>query len=134
MVKKATKIPKRRFVVEDYKYRLRLLREVYTGDSQPEFAKLIDIPFKRWNMYERGYPIARETAFRLIEKLEGVSVEWLWFGMEGNMSQDLLRRIDQIRNLHQEQRTISLTVESARAKLAKLDEVRAKIRKAVPTH
>jgi transcriptional regulator with XRE-family HTH domain len=83
-----------RFNLEDYKKRLKLLREIYAGDNQQEFAERIGIPFKRWNNYERGYPIPRETAFILMEEL-GVSVEWLWYGMTGNLTKSFTLKLEE---------------------------------------
>lgn len=81
------------FDIGEYQHRLRMLREIISGENQQEFAERLGIPFKRWNNYERGYPIPRETAFILMEKFRGISVEWLWFGMEGNLSDFYRRRI-----------------------------------------
>ena len=83
-----------RFNLEDYKKRLKLLRQIYAGDNQQEFAERIGIPFKRWNNYERGYPVPRETAFVLMEEL-GVSVEWLWYGMTGNLTKSFSLKLEE---------------------------------------
>jgi transcriptional regulator with XRE-family HTH domain len=117
----------RDFIVEDYKHRLALLREIISGENQADFAARVGIPFKRWNSYERGYPIPRETAFLLLQKFEGVSVEWLWFGMEGNLSKDFLRRIVEVEKLHRQRDEAARVIEQAQAAL---NEVDAKIRKA----
>jgi transcriptional regulator with XRE-family HTH domain len=82
------------FDVAAYKNRLRLLREIISGENQVEFAERLGVPFKRWSNYERGYPVPRETAFLLIKKFPGMSVEWLWFGMPGNLSDYYKKRID----------------------------------------
>lgn len=78
---------------EAYRRRLRLLRQIYSGENQIEFAKRLDIPFKRWSNYERGYPVPRETAWILMEKCDGVSVEWLWFGITGNLSSEFKQKL-----------------------------------------
>jgi transcriptional regulator with XRE-family HTH domain len=69
-----------------YQRRLKLLREIVSGENQQEFAERLGIPFKRWNNYERGYPVPRETAFLLMQRFPGISIEWLWFDMKGNLS------------------------------------------------
>lgn len=81
------------FNVVDYKHRLRLLREIISGENQQEFAERLGIDMKRWNNYERGYPVPREVAFLLMEKFPGISIEWVWFGMKGNMSKHYMDRI-----------------------------------------
>lgn len=82
------------FNVDEYKRRLRLLREIIAGSNQTEFAERLGIDFKRWSNYERGYPVPRETAFLLMEKFPGISVEWLWFGWTGNLSAFYRDKID----------------------------------------
>jgi transcriptional regulator with XRE-family HTH domain len=77
---------------EAYRGRLRQLRAVY-GESQTEFAERLGIPFKRWNQYERGYPVSRQVAFILCKELPGFSIEWLWFGHEGGLGDNLKSRI-----------------------------------------
>ena len=49
---------------EAYLFRVRLLR-LFFEENQVQFAKRLGIPFKRWNHYERGMTISRETAFKL---------------------------------------------------------------------
>lgn len=81
------------FDVEAYRLRLKLFRELVSGENQAEFAKRLNIPFKRWNNYERGYPVPRETAFLILERFPGMSVEWIWFGYTGNLSKEYYDRI-----------------------------------------
>ncbi len=74
------------FDVEAYRRRLRIMREIISGDNQTDFAKRLDVDFKRWSNYERGYPIPREVAFILREKFPGMSIEWIWFGSMDSLS------------------------------------------------
>jgi transcriptional regulator with XRE-family HTH domain len=90
------------FDVEAYRKRLRLFRELVSGENQADFAKRLGIPFKRWNNYERGYPVPRETAFLILEKFHGMSVEWIWFGYTGNLSKEFYDRIALAEQLDQQ--------------------------------
>jgi transcriptional regulator with XRE-family HTH domain len=65
--------------IEGYCRRIRMLRRL-RGMNQTQFAAFIGVPYKKWHHYERGYPVSRETAFVLHEKIEGFSTDWLWFG------------------------------------------------------
>jgi transcriptional regulator with XRE-family HTH domain len=65
--------------VAGYCKRIRLLRRLH-GMNQTQFAAFLEIPYKKWHHYERGYPVSRETAFVLHKKVEGFSTDWLWFG------------------------------------------------------
>lgn len=83
----------RGFVLEDYQRRLRILRRIISGENQQDFSDRLGIDMKRWNNYERGYPVPRETAFLLMDKFPGISVEWIWFGMTGNLSSHYVKLI-----------------------------------------
>jgi len=87
MVRKIDGFDKSRgFDVEAYRRRLRIMREIISGDNQTDFAKRLGIDFKRWSNYERGYPIPREVAFILHDKFPGMSIEWIWFGSPTSLS------------------------------------------------
>jgi DNA-binding XRE family transcriptional regulator len=90
------------FDVKAYQERLRLLREIVSGENQMDFAKRLGVPFKRWSNYERGYPVPRETAFLLCQKFPGLSVEWIWWGWTGNLSKNYADRIALAEKAHLE--------------------------------
>jgi hypothetical protein len=81
------------FDVEGYRRRLRIMREIISGDNQTAFAKRLGLDFKRWSNYERGYPIPREVAFMLHDKFPGMSIEWIWFGSTASLAADYLHKI-----------------------------------------
>lgn len=78
--------------IADYKDRVVLVRIAECGESQQEFADKIGIDMKRWNNYERGFPLPRDVAFLLWEKLD-LSIEWLWFGSERSLTADWKRKL-----------------------------------------
>ena len=90
------KVTSKNFVLEDYQRRLRILRQIISDENQQDFADRLGIDMKRWNNYERGYPVPREIAFLLMDTFPGISVEWIWFGMTGNLSQHYAKRIAEI--------------------------------------
>jgi hypothetical protein len=79
--------------IDEYVARIKLLREITSGDSQNHFADKIGIDMKRWNNFERGYPLPRDVAFLLVDKLPGMSVDWIWFGWTGNLSPEWKRKL-----------------------------------------
>lgn len=93
MVKKVEGLEAYGFDIKKYQQRLKLMRQIVSGENQQDFAARIGVDQKRWNNYEQGYPIPRHVAMMLISKLDGMSVEWLWFGKEGNLSADYRDRI-----------------------------------------
>lgn len=86
-----------RFNVKAYQKRLRQFREIECkGGSQQDFADKLGIPMKRWNNYERGYPLSRETAWKIRGVFPHVSTEWLWWGMTGNNSPEFNDKLAQL--------------------------------------
>src|SRR5882672_9280313 len=81
------------FDVEAYRRRLRVLREIVSGDNQSEWARRLGIDFKRWSNYERGYPVPREVVFLLHRKFPGMSIEWIWFWLTTSLSAHYKERI-----------------------------------------
>jgi hypothetical protein len=117
----------RGFNAKSYKRRLKLFRIAVAGDGseyQIDFAKKLGIDFKRWNNYERGYPVPREVAFLLRNKF-AMSVEYLWFGDEGNLSDTWKERLGAAEMTLREREEAETTF--ARAK-AKLDSVKQRSR------
>ena len=114
------------FDVVAYKQRLRLLREITSGANQTEFAARLGVAFKRWANYERGYPVPRETAFLIMEKFPGISVEWVWFGMMGNLSSYYREKIEAALKLDTEKARDIEALKKAKAKLEDTAERRKK--------
>jgi hypothetical protein len=114
------------FDTEAYLGRLRLMREICSGENQADFAKRLGIPAKRWSNYERGYPVPRETAFLIIQKFPGMSVEWLWFGMMGNLAPFYRDKIAAAEQILREQSAALRAAEKVEAKLRELDARRKK--------
>lgn len=83
------------FKVEEYRRRLVILRRLY-DETQVQFAARLEIPFKRWNHYERGYPLPRETAMLLHERCPGITADWIWYGLEEHLPTGLRKRIKEI--------------------------------------
>lgn len=112
--------------VKAYKRRLRILREIVSGGGQQEFADKLGIPMKRWNNYERGYPLSRETAFLLREKCPGVSIEWLWFGMTGNLSKSFEEKIKAAEKFERERELARTSLKKAKDRVKLIDQERRK--------
>jgi hypothetical protein len=107
--------------VESYKHRLRLLRVIVAAGSQQDIADALSIDMKRWNNYERGYPLPRETAFLIMEKFPGMSAQWLWFGWEGDLSPQFKKKIREAETNTREREQALLELEQAKKKLASLN-------------
>lgn len=114
------------FDVEAYRRRIRILREIVSGDNQIEFVKRLGIDYKRWSNYERGYPIPREVAFLLRKKFPGMSIEWIWFGTKDSLSAHYRERIELAEKLDVERNRTVAELEKIRLKLDSQSEKRRK--------
>lgn len=65
--------------------RLKLLRQVVSGENQTAFASRLGIEVKRWNNFERASPLSKEVAFLIVRKFPDVTLDWLWLGNEGGL-------------------------------------------------
>lgn len=77
--------------------RLRDLREKvhgFTGrGGQKRFAEELGIDPKRWNNFERGFPLSKEVEDRLVAITPGLSINWLRTGEDDRMPLDLARKL-----------------------------------------
>lgn len=119
----------RHFRERDYLHRLRLMREIL-GLNQIEFAEQLGVPHKRWTNYERGYPIPRQVAWILWDRY-GVSVEWLWYGATGNLTNGFIERLKVAEVTDRERLAAERQMDRAKARLK---EVKDKQRKALNKH
>jgi transcriptional regulator with XRE-family HTH domain len=114
------------FDVEGYKKRLQLLRMMY-GETQREFASRLGIPFKRWNEYERGYPLPRDTAFLIRLKIARGVTDWIWFGDEERLAATFVERL---RLVEREQHRLGQAkVERLRDRRKRADKAARKVSK-----
>lgn len=114
------------FDVEAYKKRLRIMREILSGDNQTDFAKRLGIDFKRWSNYERGYPVPREVAFLLRKEFPGMSIEWIWWGSYEALSPAYKEKILLAEKLDNERDQQMAEMEKIRQKLNASAEKRKK--------
>ncbi|WP_445215495.1 helix-turn-helix domain-containing protein [Bradyrhizobium sp. Pa8] len=94
------------FDTEAYVKRLRMLRQIVSGENQQDFAARLGVDAKRWNNYEQGYPVPRHVAMMIMKQFDGMSIEWLWFGKIGNLSTFYLEQIRAIEALERQQNKV----------------------------
>jgi hypothetical protein len=76
--------------------RLHILRHYVSGGdhgSKARFAAQIGIEYKRWNNFERGYPIPRDMAIHLVKAIHGLTLDWIYLGREDGLSIALQREL-----------------------------------------
>lgn len=57
--------------------RLKLVRKAVAG-TQTAFCKRIGIEIPRWNNFERGYPLSKNIGILLVQKIPGLTLDWLF--------------------------------------------------------
>lgn len=62
-------------------------------DSQQAFADWLGVSLSRWNNVERGYPVSRSLGDMLVEKIPGMSKDWIDHARTDALSVGLARRL-----------------------------------------
>ena len=78
--------------------RLRILRHLVSGGghgSRAQFAARIGIEYKRWNNFERGFPLPRGMAIHLVRAIDGLTLDWIYLGRQDGMSMRLQRELEE---------------------------------------
>ena len=76
--------------------RLRILRHHVTGSdfgAQARFASQIGIEYRSWNNYEAGYNLSRDKAMLLVQRIHGLTLDWIYLGREDGLSTKLQRAL-----------------------------------------
>ncbi len=76
--------------------RLKRLRKAFGFETATAFAAFLEIGYVRYNAFERGSPLSREVAFRLVRKISGLSLDWLYFGKTEALPLELARRLGEL--------------------------------------
>ena len=92
---KGTK-PERYEEVPGQAERLKRLRKAHGFETSTAFAAFLDIGYVRYNAFENGAPLSRDVVFRLVKKISGLSVDWLYFGKTEALPLELARRLGEL--------------------------------------
>lgn len=74
--------------------RLRALREVLGFENAAAFAAYLGISAPRLSNVENGLPLSKEIAFRIVERVPGITTDWLWFGNVGGLTVERWRQLE----------------------------------------
>jgi len=73
--------------------RLRRLRDAYGYKTASSFAVFVQIPVTTYNEFENGAPLSRQAAFKIVQRLPGVTLDWLYFAKPEGLPLDVARRL-----------------------------------------
>lgn len=74
--------------------RLALLRRALGYETQSLFATKLGFGVSQWNNFERGMPLPFPAANKLMAKINGLSLDWIYYGRDGGLSVKLLNQIE----------------------------------------
>ena len=73
--------------------RLKRLRVSHGYPTATAFAAFLDIGVTRYSAFENGSPISRDVVFRLVQKIPGLTSDWLYFDKADGLPMELARRL-----------------------------------------
>jgi transcriptional regulator with XRE-family HTH domain len=78
--------------------RMRKLRIALGYKQASTFAlSRLGIDANRWTNVERGFPLSKELAFLLVQKIPGLTLKWIYFGRaETSLSVGLARKLGEL--------------------------------------
>ncbi|MGJ4928124.1 hypothetical protein ACQR1I_16665 [Bradyrhizobium sp. HKCCYLS2038] len=76
--------------------RLRMLRMLISGTSQPAFAARLGIETRRWNNFERGLPLSKEVAIRIVKTFPDITLDWLFLGRTDSLTLKRQRELEEL--------------------------------------
>lgn len=77
----------------DAAQRLILIRMAEGEDNQAAFAQRLGIEPRRYNNFERGLPLSKDVAFKLVKAIPGLTTDYVWLGNMGGLTVELRRRL-----------------------------------------
>lgn len=75
--------------------RMRRLREVAGFETGTAFAAFLGVSPQRWNNVEIGVPLGNQMAFILVQKIPGLTLDWLYFGKPDGLPLALARKLEE---------------------------------------
>jgi len=78
--------------------RLRILRHHIAGSghgSRAAFAAQTGIEYKRWNNFERAFPMPRDMAIHLVKTIHGLTLDWIYLGRKDGLPMRLQRELEE---------------------------------------
>lgn len=73
--------------------RLKLLRRTLGYETAMAFAAFLELGYTRYHPFEKGQPLSREVAFRLVRKIPGLTLDWLYFGKPDGLPLEFARKL-----------------------------------------
>ncbi|MBR0855452.1 hypothetical protein [Bradyrhizobium liaoningense] len=73
--------------------RLKQLRKTLGYSTASAFSNFLELGYTTYHPFEKGQPLSREAAFRIVRKIPGITLDWLYFGKPDGLPLELARRL-----------------------------------------
>lgn len=73
--------------------RLKLLRAMLGYETSTAFAAFLGIGLQRYNAFENSSPLTRDVAFLIVQRVPGLTLDWLFFGKADGLPLELARNL-----------------------------------------
>jgi transcriptional regulator with XRE-family HTH domain len=73
--------------------RMRALRLAF-GPAQIEFCRRYRFSTSQWSNYEAGFKPSLAVAEQLVAQIDGLTLDWIYFGKTGGLTIQLMRTLD----------------------------------------
>jgi hypothetical protein len=73
-----------------------MLRKLIAGDSQMAFAVRLGIQANRWNNLERGFPLSKDVALKIVQTFPDITLDWLFLGRTEGLTQRRARELEEL--------------------------------------
>jgi hypothetical protein len=96
MARKKTSAPAERQTedrLEDQSDRLKRLRKMLGYETAAAFSVFLELGYTTYHPFEKGQLLSRDAAFRLVRKIPGLTLDWLYFGKPDGLPLELARRL-----------------------------------------
>lgn len=80
-------------VEQDVPARMKALRIALGYPTVPAFTAFLRIEPKRWYNVEAGFPLSKDLAILLVQRIPGLTTDYVWFGRSGGLPIELARRL-----------------------------------------
>jgi hypothetical protein len=76
--------------------RLRLLWKNLDFPTSGAFAAYVGLSAQRFSNFENGLPLSRDAAFKIVQRVPGVTLDWLYFGKADGLPLAMARRLEEV--------------------------------------
>lgn len=83
------------WAVDNLKDRLVKIRRAHAPTSLA-FANWIGITPQRWSNFENGMPLSKDVAIRLVRRIHGLTLDYVFLGRTEGLSVDLARKLGEL--------------------------------------